>query len=128
MKPEIKNLLYELTTVGRSYIELNVLKKADEALVEHKILTLKNKLLHWQKKIKKGYPFEEYQLDYYETSDVLLPNYQIFFDNCLELNEVYELKGNRIYFNSKLSPQEKQEVLDYIDENYKITVHFRRGI
>jgi hypothetical protein len=125
MKPEIKELLRELTSVGRIKIELKVLKQADEALVDYDILTLKNKLLHWQKKVIRGFAFYEFQLEYYETTELLLPNYKLFFDNCPELIEVYELKGNRIYFNSSLTSQEKQEILEYIDENYKITRHIR---
>jgi hypothetical protein len=82
MKPEIKELLRELTSVGRIKIELKVLKQADEALVDYDILTLKNKLLHWQKKLIRGFAFDEFQLEYYETTELLLPNYKIFFDNC----------------------------------------------
>ena len=125
MKPEIKELLRELTSVGRIKIELKVLKQADEALVDYDILTLKNKLLHWQKKVVKGFAFDEFQLEYYETTKLLLPNYKVFFDNCPELKEVYQLKGNRIYFNSSLTSTEKHEILEYIDENDKITRHIR---
>lgn len=81
--------------------------------------------MHWHKKIKKGFPFGKYQNDYLDLSEfeVLLPKYKILFENCSELSELYELKGDKIYFNATLTPEEKQEILDYVDENYKIIRH-----
>jgi len=81
--------------------------------------------MHWHKKIKKGFPFGKYQNDYLDLSEfeVLLPKYKILFENCSELSELYELKGDKIYFNATLTPEERQEILDYVDENYKIIRH-----
>ena len=81
--------------------------------------------MHWHKKIKRGFPFGKYQNDYLDLSDtnVLLPKYKILFENCPELSELYELNGDKIYFNATLTPEEKQEILDYVDENYKIIRH-----
>ncbi len=125
MKTIIENLLIELTALGKRYIELDILSNAEKKLSGSDLLTLTGWLMHWHKKIKKGFPIDQYQNDYLDLSDfeVLQPKYKILFESCPELSELYELKGDKIYFNSSLTEEEKQEILNYVDDNYKIIRH-----
>lgn len=123
MKTIIKELLIELTLRSNKDQKDRLFYQAKEELGISDSVSIINWLMHWHKKIKRGFPFEEFQNDYFEPCDVLLPKYKIFFENCPELSELYELKNDKIYFNSSLTGQEKQEVLDYVDENYKIVRH-----
>ncbi len=123
MKTIINELLIELTLNGKKPFQYKILEKADDKLGISDSVALTNWLMHWHKKIKRGFPFEEFQNDYFEPSDVLLPKYRILFENTPELSELYDLKNDKIYFNSSLTDQEKQEILDYVDENYMIVRH-----
>ena len=123
MKTIIKELLIELTLKSNKDQKDRLFYQAKEKLGISDSVSLTNWLMHWHKKIKRGFPFEEFQNDYFEPSNVLLPKYKILFENCPELSELYELKNDKIYFNSSLTGQEKQEILDYVDENYKIVRH-----
>ncbi|AZA52915.1 hypothetical protein [Chryseobacterium sp. G0201] len=123
MDSKIKKLLIELTLNGKKPFKYEILAKADEKLGISDSVTLTNLLMQWHKKIKQGVPFAQYQNDYLQLSDVSLPKYKIFFDNCPELSKLYELKASKIYFNSFLSQEEKQEILDYVNEHYKIVRH-----
>ncbi len=123
MKATIKELLIELTLNGKKPFKYKILAKADEKLGISDSVTLTNWLMHWHKKIKLGFPFDEFQNEYYEIPAILQPKYKILFENCPELKELYELKKDKIYFNATLSADEKQEILDYVDENYTIIRH-----
>ena len=123
MKTKIKELLIELTLRSNKDQKDRLFYQAKEKLGISDSVSLTNWLMHWHKKIKRGFPFEEFQNDYFEPSDVLLPKYKILFENCPELSELYELKNDKIYFNSSLTNEEKQEILEYVDENYKIVRH-----
>lgn len=123
MKTTIKDLLIELTLNGKQQYQYKILLKADEKMGISDTVSLTNLLMQWHKKIKKGFPFAQYQNDYLQLSELMQAKYKILFENCSELHELYELKNDKIYFNSTLTDEERQEILDYVDENYKIIRH-----
>ncbi|WP_288448019.1 hypothetical protein [Chryseobacterium culicis] len=123
MKTKIKELLIELTLNGKKPFQYKILAKADDKIGISDSVSLTNLLMQWHKKIKRGFPFAQYQNDHLQLTELMQAKYKILFENCLELSELYELKNDKIYFNSSLTDQEKQEILDYVDENYKIVRH-----
>ncbi|RTZ50380.1 hypothetical protein EJ377_11350 [Chryseobacterium arthrosphaerae] len=123
MKTIIKELLIELTLRSNKDQEDRLFYQAKEKLGISDSVSLINLLMQWHKKIKKGFPFAQYQNDHLQLSELMQAKYKILFENCPELSELYDLKNDKIYFNSSLTDQEKQEILDYVDENYKIVRH-----
>lgn len=123
MKTVIKDLLIELTSLGKKPVELVLLAKAEKNLGIDNLLTLKRWLMQWHKKIARGFPSDDYQKDYFQSSDVLVPKFEALFKSCPELSALYELKEDKVFFNSSLSNEEKEEIIDYVDKNYKIIRH-----
>lgn len=123
MKTIVQNLLIELTTYGKKFIVLKILKKAENRLGGNDTVNLTSWLMQWHKNVKKGFlPFEKDETNFFEVGD-LQPKYEILFSSCPELSEIYELQGDEIYFNPLLTEAEKQEIIDYVDDNYKIILH-----
>lgn len=123
MKTIIKDMLTELTLKSDKEQKDRIFYRAKEKLEGTTFVSLTNLLMQWHKKIKKGFPFAQYQNDYLQLSELMQAKYKILFENCSELHELYELKNDTIYFNSTLTDEERQEILDYVDENYKIIRH-----
>ncbi|KAB1231866.1 hypothetical protein [Chryseobacterium viscerum] len=130
MNIAIEKLLNELTSYGENPLKVIILKQAENSLGINKMISLITKLMQWHKKVilwsKKSIdsPNENiYNKDYYQPISAMIENYKGLFENCPELSELYELKNDKIYFNSSLTDEEKQEILDYVDENYKIVRH-----
>ncbi len=130
MNIAIEKLLNELTSYGEHPLKIIILKQAENSLGINKMISLITKLMQWHKKVilwsKKSIdsPNEDiYNKEYYQPISAMIENYKGLFESCPELSELYELKNDKIYFNSSLTDQEKQEVLDYVDENYKIVRH-----
>ena len=123
MEAIIKKILVELTLKSNTEQKDRLFYKAKESLDQVTFVSLTNLLMQWHKKIKRGFPFAQYQNDHLQLTELMQAKYKILFENCPELSELYELKNDKIYFNSSLTDQEKQEVLDYVDENYKIVRH-----
>lgn len=116
-------MLTELTLKSDKEQKDRIFYRAKEKLEGTTFVSLTNLLMQWHKKIKKGFPFAQYQNDYLQLSELMQAKYKILFENCSELHELYELKNDTIYFNSTLTDEERQEILDYVDENYKIIRH-----
>ncbi|MDR2234714.1 MAG: hypothetical protein LBE92_01195 [Chryseobacterium sp.] len=123
MKTIIKELLIELTLNGKKSFHHKILDKIDEEMEVSDSVSLTNLLMQWHKKIKKGSPFAQYQSDYLQLSELMQAKYKILFEKCPELSELYEFNNDRIYFNAFLTDADKQEILDYVDDNYKIIRH-----
>ncbi|MDQ1856700.1 hypothetical protein [Chryseobacterium sp. WLY505] len=130
MNINIEKLLNELTAYGEQPQKIIILKQAEKSLGINKMISLITKLMQWHKKVmlwsKKSIdnPNEQvYNKDYYQPISAVIEDYKGLFENCPELSELYELKNDKIYLNSSLTGQEKQEVLNYVDENYKIVRH-----
>ncbi len=123
MKAIIKDLLTELTLRSDKDQKDRLFYQAKEKLGISDSVSLTNLLMQWHKKMKKGFSFAQYQKDHLQLSELMQKKYKILFENCSELSELYELKNDKIYFNTTLTDQEKQEILDYVDENYKIIRH-----
>lgn len=123
MKTIIKDILVELTLKSSKEQKDRLFYQAKEKLEGTTFISLTNLLMQWHKKIKKGFPFAQYQNDHLQLSELMQTKYKILFENCSELYELYQLDNDRIYFNSSLTDDEKQEILEYVDENYKIVRH-----
>lgn len=112
MKSVIKNLLTELTSMGKTPIELVLFKKSQEVLGNEELLNLKGWLLQWHKKIKGGFPSDDFKENYFNVSEVLYPGFAALFNNCPELSDLYELKESKVLFNSSLSAGEKKRNIE----------------
>jgi len=123
MKPIIKDVLSELTLTSSKELKDRLFYNAKEKLEASTFVSLTNLLMQWHKRIKKGFPFAQYQNDHLQLSELMQAKYKILFENCSELSVLYELKNDKIYLNTSLTDEEKQEILDYVDENYKIIRH-----
>lgn len=109
--------------MGKKPIELVLFAKAEKNMGIADLLNLKGWLMQWHKKINRGFPSDDFQKDYFQSSDILVPKFEVLFKSCLELSELYELKEDKVFFNSSLSNEEKEEIIDYVDKNYKIIRH-----
>lgn len=48
--------------------------------------------------------------------DSYINDMNTFFKHCPELNQIFELKEEVIYFNSNLSKKEQEEIRQFVDE------------
>ena len=55
-------------------------------------------------------------------SDVSYKMYSNLFENCQELKEVFTLEQDRIKFKDELTTEEKNEIRQFINENYTVTI------
>jgi len=123
MKVTSEKLLLEMMDYGKKAFDKKLTKKAYEKLEFDKLNHSISLLLQWQKMIKHSFllQFETmFFKDHLLLSDGLLEKYATFFNNCPEISELFTIDGNKIKFNPNLSDEEKQEIVDFIDQNHKI--------
>ena len=60
--------------------------------------------------------------EYMLISDVSNKMYSNLFENCPELKEIFAVEQDRIKFNETLSTEEKEEIRQFINENYTVTI------
>lgn len=126
MKEKIKEILKEMTDLGKISFEKHLLKEAYENLGFTELNSLIESILTWHKVIMHLPPTEEFQLDKFILDNTDQKRYPHLFNHCTELSEIYTLHTNKITFNENLSEEEKQEILKYIDDNHSLIVRKRR--
>jgi len=124
MKAEIKNLLNEMIGYSnepgreRGWNYLNeAIKINNEGLYY-----LTNKLINWLDPFFLQLPdFDNDKIklrgDQGIDYDSLINEMSQFFKYCPELENIFTLKDEVIYFNSKLSLEEQKEIRQFVDEN-----------
>ena len=103
--------------------ESNYLKNAHELMQEDNgIYHLIARLINWLDPIFLTLPDIDSKkielrgnegIDY----DTFINKMKKLFKNCPELKEVFELKNETIYFNSKLTEDEKVEIRNFVDKH-----------
>jgi hypothetical protein len=123
MKDLIKELLDELIPRITPTEKHKHLKKAFQIKNRIDAIVTANVLLDWQKGIQnERIPlFEPNTKDQLVLEDVEIPRFKDFFEKGEALNAIFVLNSDKVTYNKDLSPEEIQEILEYIDENYKIT-------
>jgi hypothetical protein len=124
MKNTISELLNEMIQYGKKPFEKKVTNYAYTKMEFSDLSNLIGWLLHWQKEVKLNKTDDD---DFFFKTHILLEEvlynrFKVFFDYCPALNEVFQLESDRIVYNPSLTEMEKQEILDYIDENHTIQI------
>lgn len=122
MKNIIKDLIDELIS-DKAIVDLKYTKASYEKMEGYNAITVNGDLLYWQKSIQNDriLLIEPNTKDYLVLEDVELSRFRQFFEYAPVLEELFKLEGTKVVYNKELSAEEIQEVLEYIDENYKIT-------
>lgn len=128
MNPSVKELLIELTSVGKRKTNYKILETAKHNMDVKDFIICVDNLLHWQKHIHlRHLPVGDFQKD-----RLILEGHpkrrirELFKDNDV-LNQVYTLEEDHLKFNPSLTQEEIDEILEFIHENHKILVRKRRS-
>lgn len=126
MKDTIKELLDEL--IPEKIIIANK-RHLKEAYVENRrdATTTSDTLLHWLKAIQNEniLLLEPDTKDQLILEDLEIPRFKDFFARGEALNTIFILDSNKVTYNKDLSQEEIQEILEYVDEMFKILVRKR---
>lgn len=127
MKNSILNLITEITEHGEVFFEKKILKKAAENMEVTDLIDCTWELKDWLKGIKFGMgDFDEnFSYDYIILEEPTTSRFVQFYKYCPDLKEIFVMEADKIKFNPKLSDEEKQEIIDFVDENYDppINIH-----
>lgn len=124
MKPIIKELLVELITYKKTFQPNLYLNDADKKIEFAELSMLITRILTWNKLVA----IDKVPIATEETPEFMLINdvdykmYSNLFEICQELKEVFTLEQDKIKFNADLTTEEKEEIRQFINDNYTITI------
>ena len=123
MKLIIKDLLEELTTYKKTFQAQKYLFTADKKIEFSELFMLITRLLTWNKLVAiDKIPIKtERTSEYMLISNVSNKMYSNLFENCPELKEIFAVEQDRVKFNENLTVEEKEEIRQFINENYTVT-------
>lgn len=125
MKPIIKELLEELTKVGFvKYDGGGYLKNARLKIEFAELSMLISRILTWNKlvAINKVPIKTEETTEFMLIFDIDYNMYSNLFKFCPELKEIFSVEYDRIKFIETLTTEEKDEIRQFINENYTVTI------
>ncbi|MBB4806738.1 hypothetical protein HNP38_002034 [Chryseobacterium defluvii] len=125
-------IISELIDYNNSEIPINFLTKSFEALGEEKLTILVKDILFWQKIVytsptmaNKGKVTNK---NFYLLEDNMVINdYNVFFETCPELTNFFVLKDNKIILSPDLSIKEINKMQEIIDKGYKLSLKINIG-
>lgn len=128
MNNKIKQTVDDLISFGEVKDGLKYLKKAEKIIGFSDLYSLIRYLLHWQKHLinDKIAPFHLFKKDKLILDDTNQMGYSQLFELAPELKAIYKLDEFELAFNKNLSKTEVNEILSYIDQNYKVTIRKKR--
>ena len=123
MKLIIKDLVEELTTYKKTFQAQKYLFTADKKIEFSELSMLITRLLTWNKLVAiDKIPIKtERTSEYMLISNVSNKMYSNLFENCPELKEIFAVEQDRVKFNENLTVEEKEEIRQFINENYTVT-------
>ncbi len=123
MKQIIEELIHELIVFKKTMQVSKYLILADKKQELSELSVMIGRLLVWQKFISKDLipDKKQHTAEYMLIDDVDYKMYSKLFENCPELKEIFILEQDRVKFNENLTVEEKEEIRQFINENYTVT-------
>ncbi len=123
MKPIIKELIDEMIAFKKTMQVSKYFILADKKQELSELSVIIERLLVWQKLIFKDLipDKKQHTAEYMLIDDVDYKMYSKLFENCPELKEIFILEQDRVKFNENLTVEEKEEIRQFINENYTVT-------
>lgn len=117
MNNSIIDLLTEMTFLN---VDFKRLKKVNENMDSEDFIVALDEILSWLKGIKFGMgDFDEnFSYDHILLEEPTTSRFVQFYKYCPDLKEILVMEDDKIKFNPKLTDEEKQEIIDFVDENY----------
>jgi len=123
MNDKTNKILTNLLEYKKTFKSNILLAKAIENMEFTILSTAIGRLFKWQKYILLEYDHDDdYLLDKFLIDEVSQKHYNSLFDYCPQLSEVFHLGGGEIKYNESLTEEDKEEIREYIHENYEIKV------
>ncbi|PJJ64357.1 hypothetical protein [Chryseobacterium geocarposphaerae] len=126
------NIITQLVDFNETEYPNSFLINAVETIGKDKLIILIRNLLFWQKIVftsptmaKRG---KITNLQYYLLEDdLIISDYNKLFKACIELNDFFVLKQNKIVLNEGLSIKDIYKLRKIIDEGYELELKINIG-
>ncbi|MBL1221719.1 hypothetical protein JET18_12785 [Chryseobacterium sp. L7] len=119
----IKELLDEMIQYRKERKAIKYLQKAFDEMGDGEIYFPIGYLLSWHK----GYFFGAEKPDMFEIDNGAEYQRNVeLFERCPELNDIFSVHKDHIGWSSELSMEERDEIRNYINENYTVQIRIRR--
>jgi len=119
MKATIKTLIDELIEYTKTRLPSDQLKKTFEILGQAGLYIVTSQLLQWNKNADQKRPYvdkDKYSIE----GEGLYDKYKIFFSESKKMEILFKLDKDSVIFANSITEEEKQEIREYINSNYKM--------